>query len=168
MGPADYSELNGSIACADYRATWINTAIDAGFATAMPIQPKPLRDLFSVLFSFCQSANTSSLWGRKTQLTATSSWIDYLVYSSDADEKVRRYRALSTVEFLRGRLSAKRLLHREVLTTLTFAATWEKQTNPIFRFFTAPLRPKLPIKQKLSLPRPYGSPYSCVRCCACL
>lgn len=30
--------------------------------------------------------------------------LDYLVYSADAEEKVRKYRALSTIEFLRSTL----------------------------------------------------------------
>lgn len=34
-----------------YRATFVVTALDAGFATAMTIEPKWLRDLFSVAFS---------------------------------------------------------------------------------------------------------------------
>lgn len=49
-----------------YRATWIVTALDAGFATAMEIKPKWLRDIFSVAFSGY-----------------------YLFFASEADEKVR-------------------------------------------------------------------------------
>jgi hypothetical protein len=48
-----------------YRATWIVTALDAGFATAMPIKPKWLRDVFSIAFSAY-----------------------YLVFANEADEKV--------------------------------------------------------------------------------
>jgi hypothetical protein len=48
-----------------YRATWINTALDTGFATAMPIRPKFLRDIISMLLSGY-----------------------YLVYAREADEKV--------------------------------------------------------------------------------
>lgn len=89
-----------------YRATWIITGLDAGFATAMTVRPKWLRDLCSVLFS-----------------------IYYIIYANEADEKVweayvlpincsltetdhqlRKYRAVPTVEMLR--------------------ATWEKTTNP--------------------------------------
>ena len=48
------------------RATWIVNALDAGFASAMNIQPKWLRDLCSVVFS-----------------------IYYLVHGDEADSKVR-------------------------------------------------------------------------------
>jgi len=48
-----------------YRATWIVTALDAGFATAMDIKPKFIRDIFSILFSGY-----------------------YLLFASEADEKV--------------------------------------------------------------------------------
>jgi len=57
-----------------YRATWIATGFDAGFATAMNIKAKWLRDLCSVLFS-----------------------LYYIVYAHEADEKVRA----STSESLR-------------------------------------------------------------------
>ncbi|POW05900.1 hypothetical protein PSHT_10574, partial [Puccinia striiformis] len=100
-----------------YRATWINTALDAGFATAAPIPLKWLRDLLSVLFSGY-----------------------YLIYASEADEKLRRYRAVPTVEVLR--------------------LTWEKTTNPIIEFFTRTHRPTIPIKRKFIFPRPSGSKYT--------
>lgn len=48
-----------------YRATWISTGLDAGFATAMSIRPKWLKDICSVLFS-----------------------IYYIIYATEADEKV--------------------------------------------------------------------------------
>lgn len=48
-----------------YRATWISTGFDAGFATAMTIRPKWLKDICSVLFS-----------------------VYYIVYATEADEKV--------------------------------------------------------------------------------
>lgn len=44
------------------------TALDAGFATAMPVKPKWLRDILSVAFSGY-----------------------YLICAHDADEKVRRH-----------------------------------------------------------------------------
>jgi hypothetical protein len=34
-----------------FRATWIVTGLDAGFATAMTIRPKWLRDICSLLFA---------------------------------------------------------------------------------------------------------------------
>ncbi|CAG8551816.1 4959_t:CDS:2 [Funneliformis mosseae] len=61
-----------------YRATWIYTALDAGFWTAMPIRPKFLKDIMSIVFS-----------------------IYYLIFADQADEKIRRIRATITVEQLR-------------------------------------------------------------------
>ncbi|CAH1767163.1 11257_t:CDS:2, partial [Entrophospora sp. SA101] len=61
-----------------YRATWILSALDAGFLTAMSIRPKILRDIMSLVFS-----------------------IYYLVFADQADEKIRRIRATITVEHLR-------------------------------------------------------------------
>ncbi|KAI5824551.1 hypothetical protein K523DRAFT_366154, partial [Schizophyllum commune Tattone D] len=49
-----------------YRATWIATGLDAGFATAMHIKPRWLRHICSVLFSGY-----------------------YIIYANEADEKVR-------------------------------------------------------------------------------
>lgn len=62
-----------------YRVTWIVTALDAGFATAMNIQPKWLRDIASLLFSFY-----------------------YLIYAQEADEKLRKFRAFCTVDMMRA------------------------------------------------------------------
>jgi acetyl esterase/lipase len=61
-----------------FRATWITTALDAGFWTAMKIKSKWLRDLASIIFS-----------------------IYYLIAAEQADEKVRRVRATLTVDHLR-------------------------------------------------------------------
>ncbi|KAL4893117.1 CLN3 protein-domain-containing protein [Aspergillus ambiguus] len=61
-----------------FRATWIMTALDAGFWTAMKIKPKWLRDISSLVFS-----------------------IYYLFAAEQADEKVRRVRATLTVDHLR-------------------------------------------------------------------
>lgn len=61
-----------------FRATWITTALDAGFWTAMKIRPAWLRDIASIVFS-----------------------IYYLFAAEQADEKVRRVRATLTVEHLR-------------------------------------------------------------------
>ncbi|KAK9473888.1 Alpha/Beta hydrolase protein [Dipodascopsis tothii] len=61
-----------------YRASWILTALDAGFWTAMPVQPKALRDVASIVFSMY-----------------------YLVFADQADEKVRKVRATLTTEHLR-------------------------------------------------------------------
>jgi hypothetical protein len=48
-----------------YRATWIAIGLDAGFATAISIRPKWLKDFCSILFS-----------------------IYYIIYANEADEKV--------------------------------------------------------------------------------
>ncbi|CCG84204.1 protein of unknown function [Taphrina deformans PYCC 5710] len=61
-----------------YRATWLLTALDAGFWTAMPIKPNWIRHTASLLFS-----------------------VYYLVFANQADEKVRKIRATITVEQLR-------------------------------------------------------------------
>ncbi|CAO3629058.1 unnamed protein product [Cunninghamella blakesleeana] len=61
-----------------FRATWILTALDAGFFTAMPIKPNWLRHILSVVFS-----------------------LYYLVFADDAEEKVRRVRATMSVDQMR-------------------------------------------------------------------
>jgi acetyl esterase/lipase len=61
-----------------FRATWVTTALDAGFWTAMRIKPKWLRDLCSMVFS-----------------------VYYLIAAEHADEKVRKVRGMLTLEHLR-------------------------------------------------------------------
>ncbi|KAJ1736862.1 hypothetical protein LPJ72_001010 [Coemansia sp. Benny D160-2] len=61
-----------------YRATWIFTALDAGFWTAMSVRPKALRDILSLVFT-----------------------LYYLVYTDRGVEKVRKVRALVTIDHLR-------------------------------------------------------------------
>lgn len=61
-----------------FRATWVTTALDAGFWTAMKIRKQWLRDMASMVFS-----------------------IYYLIAAEQADEKVRKVRGLLTVEHLR-------------------------------------------------------------------
>ncbi|KAB5583405.1 hormone-sensitive lipase [Coniochaeta sp. 2T2.1] len=61
-----------------FRATWILTALDAGFWTAMKIRQKWLRDISSMVFS-----------------------VFYLIAAEQADEKVRKVRGNLTVEHLR-------------------------------------------------------------------
>ncbi|KAL8666385.1 MAG: hypothetical protein Q9202_001408 [Teloschistes flavicans] len=61
-----------------FRATWVTTALDAGFWTAMKIRTKWLRDLASVVFT-----------------------VYYLIAAEQADEKVRKVRGLLTVDHLR-------------------------------------------------------------------
>lgn len=61
-----------------FRATWVLTALDAGFWTAMKISNKKLRDLASVVFS-----------------------VFYLIAAEQADEKVRKVRGNITIDHLR-------------------------------------------------------------------
>ncbi|KAE9390381.1 alpha/beta-hydrolase [Gymnopus androsaceus JB14] len=100
-----------------YRATWINTGLDAGFATARSIRTKWLRDICSLVFSAY-----------------------YIAYPNEADEKLRRFRAVPTVEMLRY--------------------TWEKTSNPLccsFGIITS--WPSIKIRRKILLPRPKHSSY---------
>lgn len=61
-----------------FRATWVTTALDAGFWTAMHVRPRWLRDISSVVFT-----------------------LYYLVCAEQADEKVRKVRAGLTLEHMR-------------------------------------------------------------------
>lgn len=61
-----------------FRATWVTTALDAGFWTAMRIRRKWLRDLCSIVFS-----------------------VYYLIAAEQADEKVRKVRGALTLDHLR-------------------------------------------------------------------
>lgn len=61
-----------------FRATWVTTALDAGFWTAMHLRPKWLRDMASMVFS-----------------------VYYLFCAEQADEKVRNVRSCLTVDHLR-------------------------------------------------------------------
>ncbi|KAI1798985.1 alpha/beta-hydrolase [Daldinia bambusicola] len=61
-----------------FRATWVLTALDAGFWTAMKIKRKWIRDIASLAFS-----------------------LFYLVAAERADEKVRKVRGALTVDHLR-------------------------------------------------------------------
>ncbi|KAJ7703015.1 Alpha/Beta hydrolase protein [Mycena rosella] len=97
-----------------YRATWINTGLDAGFATAMSIRTGWIRDICSILFSGY-----------------------YIIYPNEADEKLRRFRAVPTVEMLRR--------------------CWEKTSNPYIRAFTH--LPRVTVRRKILLPRPASSTY---------
>ena len=61
-----------------FRATWVTTALDAGFWSAMKIKRKGVRDFSSIVFS-----------------------VYYLICAEQADEKVRKIRATLTVDHLR-------------------------------------------------------------------
>ncbi|KAF6761258.1 Alpha/Beta hydrolase protein [Ephemerocybe angulata] len=99
-----------------YRVTWIVTGLDAGFATAMAIRPKWLRDIASLVFS-----------------------VYYMIYAQEADEKLRRFRAVPTIEMLR--------------------VTWEKTSNPYLKLITHLRSPRVCIRRKIHLPRPKSSSY---------
>ncbi|WWC69585.1 uncharacterized protein I206_103528 [Kwoniella pini CBS 10737] len=94
-----------------YRATYVNTAFDAGFASAMAIRPKWLKDISSMLFTGY-----------------------YLLWATEGDEVLRRFRAVCSVEMLR--------------------VTWEKTKNPYVRILTSFHRPRVTIIRHLTIPRP--------------
>ncbi|CAK7566631.1 MAG: hypothetical protein SEPTF4163_004580 [Sporothrix epigloea] len=78
VGLASPDPLTNMYDATFYRATWVLTALDAGFWTAMKIRTKWLRDIASIAFSMY-----------------------YLVAAEKADEKVRKVRGNLTVEHLR-------------------------------------------------------------------
>jgi acetyl esterase/lipase len=61
-----------------FRATWVTTALDAGFWSAMRIKRKGVRDVLSIVFS-----------------------LYYMICAEQADEKVRKIRATLTIDHLR-------------------------------------------------------------------
>ncbi|KAJ2495892.1 hypothetical protein GGH96_006186 [Coemansia sp. RSA 1972] len=92
-----------------YRATWVFTALDAGFWTAMSVRPKWLRDTLSLVFSAY-----------------------YLVCTNRAVEKVRKVRALVTIEHLR--------------------VSWNKGVdNPVLRFVRKLHQPQLGVVRNIML-----------------
>jgi acetyl esterase/lipase len=78
-----------------FRATWVTTALDAGFWSAMKIKPKGLRDVLSMVFS-----------------------VYYLVCAEQADEKVRKIRATLTVDHLRVAWNKGTTPYLAAMTTL--------------------------------------------------
>lgn len=78
VGLASPDPLSKMYAADYFRATWMLTALDAGFWTAMKIGNKPLRDLASMVFSFF-----------------------YMVAAEQADEKVRKVRGNISIEHMR-------------------------------------------------------------------
>jgi acetyl esterase/lipase len=63
-----------------------------------------------------------------------------LIFANDADEKLRKYRALCSVEMLR--------------------ATWEKTSSPYIRAVTARHRARIQLQRRYNLLRPSGSRYT--------
>ncbi|KAI9723797.1 MAG: hypothetical protein M1828_004047 [Chrysothrix sp. TS-e1954] len=101
-----------------FRATWITTAMDAGFWSAMRIRTKWVRDICSIVFTAY-----------------------YLVCAEQADEKVRKVRAIVTVDHLR--------------------VSWNKATTPYLGLVTRLLRPRLMRfdPRAIRIPRPEESSY---------
>ncbi|KAM0801580.1 lipase [Usnea florida] len=79
-----------------FRATWITTALDAGFWTAMKIRRKWLRDLASIIFTG-----------------------HYLLAAEQADEKVRKVRGTLTVDHLRVSWNKSTTPYLSFITKLT-------------------------------------------------
>ncbi|KAI3340478.1 alpha/beta-hydrolase [Ustulina deusta] len=78
VGLASPEPMANMYDAAYFRATWVLTALDAGFWTAMKIRKKWLRDIASMAFS-----------------------VFYMVAAERADEKVRKVRGMLTVDHLR-------------------------------------------------------------------
>ncbi|KAJ9149763.1 Hormone-sensitive lipase [Pleurostoma richardsiae] len=78
VGLASPEPLSNMYDATYFRATWVLTALDAGFWTAMKIRWKWLRDVASLVFS-----------------------VFYMIAAEQADEKVRKVRGNLTVEHLR-------------------------------------------------------------------
>jgi acetyl esterase/lipase len=78
-----------------FRATWVTTALDAGFWTAMRIKPKWIRDVCSMVFS-----------------------VYYLFAAELADEKVRKVRGMLTLEHLRVSWNKPQTPYLKFATTL--------------------------------------------------
>lgn len=78
VGLASPEPLSNAYTATYYRATWVLTALDAGFWTAMKIRQKWMRDIASVVFT-----------------------VFYLFAAEKADEKVRKVRGNLTVDHLR-------------------------------------------------------------------
>ncbi|TAQ90727.1 hypothetical protein B7494_g946 [Chlorociboria aeruginascens] len=101
-----------------FRATWVTTAMDAGFWTAMRIRRKWMRDLASMVFT-----------------------LYYLIAAEQADEKVRKVRAMLTLDHLR--------------------VSWNKGTTPYLSFISSLLRPRFMRypPRAIRIPRPPNSDY---------
>ncbi|KAJ1818837.1 hypothetical protein LPJ60_004106 [Coemansia sp. RSA 2675] len=103
-----------------YRTTWVFTALDAGFWTAMSVRPKGLRDVLSLVFS-----------------------LYYLVFTNRAIEKVRKVRALITIDHMR--------------------VSWNKGVdNPLLRFVRRLHSSRLTVHRVVELPlREHGDSDGC-------
>jgi len=102
-----------------FRATWFTTALDAGFWSAMHVKRKWARDVLSVVFS-----------------------IYYLICAEQADEKVRKVRAVITVDHMR--------------------IAWNKPVTPYLTFLSKLMRPRFTRynPRAIRIPRPADSSYN--------
>ncbi|EMC95409.1 hypothetical protein BAUCODRAFT_110894 [Baudoinia panamericana UAMH 10762] len=87
--------LENLYSSAYFRATWITTALDAGFWTAMHLRPKWLKDLASVIFT-----------------------VYYLFCAEQADEMVRRVRGALTLQHLRVSWNKAKTPYLSAVTSL--------------------------------------------------
>ena len=90
-----------------FRATWITTALDAGFWTAMRIRPKPLNRVCNMLFS-----------------------LYYLVCADQADEVVRKVRGKLSLEHMRVSWNKSRTAPLCWLTPLMIPRHLRMRNNP--------------------------------------
>ncbi|KAI9477998.1 MAG: Alpha/Beta hydrolase protein [Benjaminiella poitrasii] len=112
-----------------YRATWILTALDAGFFTAMRFKPLWLRHMLSIVFS-----------------------LYYLVFADAAEDKVRKIRSTISVEQMRiswekvahnpilkfiSRLTRPRLTIEDILTISRTAHRANKPPIKVHRYYAA-------------------------------
>lgn len=71
-----------------YRATWLVTAMDAGFATAMTVKPKWVRDIASCVFSICRCFPVLLVGGLQIFSYSAHQSSDYVFYANEAEDKV--------------------------------------------------------------------------------
>ena len=90
-----------------FRATWVTTALDAGFWTAMNLRPKWIRDLASVVFSTY-----------------------YLVCAERADQLVRKVRGKMSLEHLRVSWNKPRTPYLKALTDLMRPLRYRMRQRP--------------------------------------
>jgi hypothetical protein len=104
----------------------------------MSIKPKWLRDLASLIFTgyYVVFANAAD---EKVLSKVNSDGRRMGKRLPRHSEQLRKFRALGSVEFLR--------------------ATWDKSGNPYVRALTRSHRPRVPLRRKILIPRPNGSPY---------
>lgn len=128
-----------------YRATYINTAMDAGFATAMSIRPKWAKDILSVAFGvyylfFADEGDAKVGFASPFPFPPLHSHLNRTLSNFTTSSQLRKFRAVPTVEMLR--------------------TTWEKTANPYLLAMTYFDRPRVTLKKKIMIQRPAGSHYT--------